>query len=83
MIGFMAVSELSSSTIHKYDVIAETDGIIALLPFGEIKGESRKNPQACYKVLELATKKAIEVFHYNVFGHELNPVIRHAASNSS
>ena len=48
MIGFMCLSEFngskSESGKHKYDIIAETDGIIALLPFGEIKSESRKNP---------------------------------------
>jgi len=49
MIGFMCLSELAGTKPeggkHKYDIIAETDGIIALLPFGEIKSESRKNPQ--------------------------------------
>ncbi len=46
MIGFMTVSELCSNTKHKYDVIAESDGLIAVFPFGEIKSESRKYPQA-------------------------------------
>ena len=78
----MAVSELSQATKYKYDVIADTDGIIAVLPFGEIKSESRKNPIACFKALELASKKAFEVFHYNVFGHELNQPIRHSATTS-
>lgn len=44
MIGFMNVSEMTSQVSNKYDIIAETDGIIAILPFGEIKNESRKNP---------------------------------------
>ena len=82
MIGFMAVSELTAVMKHKYDVIAESDGIIALIPFGEIKSESRKNPIACYRALELASKRALEVFHYNVFGHELNPTVKLAATNS-
>ena len=82
MLGFMAVSELSQATRHKFDVIADTDGILAVLPFGEIKSESRRNPLACFKALELASKKAFEVFHYNVFGHELNPAIRLPATNS-
>ncbi len=47
MIGFMLVSELNvKDTKHKYDIIAETDGVIAVFPFGEFKSESRKNPQA-------------------------------------
>jgi CRP-like cAMP-binding protein len=72
MFGFMELSELSNSTRHKFDVIAESDGMIACLPFGEIKTESRKNPQACFLIMELAAKKALEVFHFNVFGHEYN-----------
>ena len=83
MIGFMAVSEMSPSTKHKYDVIAESDGIIALLPYGEIKSESRKNPHACFRALNIAAKKALEVFHYNVFGHEANPTIRLINTNSA
>ena len=50
MFGYMEISELSPSTRHKFDVIAETDGMLACLPFGEIKFESRKSPQACYKI---------------------------------
>ena len=72
----MNLSELSATTKHKFDVIAQTDGLIAILPYGEIKGESRKNPHACFKVLELAAKKSLEVFHYNIFGHEYNPCIK-------
>ena len=30
----------------KYDMIAETDGVIAILPFGEIKTEIRRQPKA-------------------------------------
>jgi len=72
----MNLSELSTSTKHKFDVIAQTDGLMAILPYGEIKAESRRNPYACFKVLELAAKKSLEVFHYNIFGHEYNPCIK-------
>lgn len=47
MIGFMTLSELivsKDNAKHKYDIIAETDGVLAVLPFGEVKSESRKNP---------------------------------------
>ena len=44
MIGFMAVSELSIKEKHKYDIIAESDGLIAIISFGEIKSEIRKFP---------------------------------------
>ena len=47
MVGFMFVSELNlKENKHRYDIIAETDGVIAVFPFGEFKSESRKNPQA-------------------------------------
>ncbi len=82
MFGYMEISEMSPSIRHKFDVIAETDGMIACLPFGEIKVESRKNPMACYRILELAAKKALEVFHYNVFGHEYNQIIKLTTTNS-
>jgi hypothetical protein len=56
--------------------------LIAILPYAEIKGESRKNPHACFKVLELAAKKSLEVFHYNIFGHEYNPCIKLTSTTS-
>ena len=37
MIGFMSVSELTVRDKHKYDIIAETDGLMAVLAFGEVK----------------------------------------------
>jgi len=82
MFGYMNISELSTVTRYKFDVIAESDGLVAVLPYGEIKSESRRNPMACYRILELAAKKALEVFHYNIFGHEFNPVIKLTATNS-
>lgn len=53
-----------------------------MMPFGEIKFESRRNPVAFYKLMEIASKRALEVFHYNVFGHEFNPAIKHSGTNS-
>ena len=47
MIGFMFVSELAvKDNKHKYDIIADSDGLLAVFPFGEFKSESRRNPQA-------------------------------------
>lgn len=51
MIGFMCASEFlynKENLKYKYDVIAETDGIIAVFPYGEIKTESRKFPHPVY-----------------------------------
>lgn len=76
----MFFSELTNSDAQKYDIIAETEGMIACLPYGEIKSESRKFPHACYLVMELAAKRSLETIHFNVYGHEINPVIRHVHS---
>ena len=35
----------------KFEVYAETDGILAVLPFGEIKIEIRKNPKAVSNII--------------------------------
>eukprot|EP00347_Sterkiella_histriomuscorum_P003182 403365276 len=86
MIGFMQLSEMVNSkegAKHKYDIIAETDGILAVLPFGEIKSESRKFPQACYRIMELAARKSLDTLHYNVHGHEYNPSIKHTATSGA
>jgi len=59
----------------KYDLFAETDGLIALLPFGEVKLEIRKQPKAMYKILEIAANQAYETTHYNLRGESTNSVI--------
>jgi hypothetical protein len=33
--------------------------------------------------LQIAAKRSLEVLHYNVFGHEYNPAIRHVHSVTS
>jgi len=35
----------------KYDLVADTKGYLAILPFGEVKVEIRKNPKSMYKIL--------------------------------
>lgn len=37
MIGFMSLSEMTTQTKNKYDIVAETDGLIAVLILDEIK----------------------------------------------
>mmetsp|Transcript_13599 Transcript_13599/g.13336 ORF Transcript_13599/g.13336 Transcript_13599/m.13336 type:complete len:171 (+) Transcript_13599:180-692(+) len=83
MIGFMNLSELTTQEKCKYDIIAETDGFILTLSYGEIKNEVRKFPQATYNILNIAARKSLEVLHYNIFGQELNPCIRHVNSAQS
>ena len=78
----MNLSELSTVAKNKFDIIANTDGILAVLPYAEIKSEIRKNPHALYKILEIAARKSLEIFHYNIFGHEYNPLIKLTATQS-
>ena len=33
--------------------------------------------------MELAARKSLEVLHYNVYGHEYNPVIKHTATSGA
>lgn len=54
---------------------------MAVLPFGEIKMEIRRQPRGMYKVLELAANKAYETNHYNIMGCGLNPAIPFTPQN--
>lgn len=38
----------------RFGLTAETDGVFAVLPYGEVKLEIRRAPKAIYKVLEIA-----------------------------
>lgn len=40
----------------KYDIYAETDGFIALIPFGEIKTESRRFPKIVSHLVKFSNK---------------------------
>ena len=60
----------------KYEIVAHTDGILAVLPYGDIKVEILANPSGTYKVLELAAKCAYETTHYNLRGEPSNPTIK-------
>ena len=44
MIGHMNFAELSYKEKHAVTVIAKTDGLIAVIPYGEEKMEFRRNP---------------------------------------
>ncbi len=44
MIGQMSISDFNSREKHTATIIAATDGIIAIIAFGELKMEVRKSP---------------------------------------
>ena len=50
MVGHMYAADLSTRDTHLTTVIASMDGMIAVLPFGELKAEIRKSPDALFKV---------------------------------
>jgi len=78
MIGHQNLAEQSGECMNetwKFDVLAETDGSIAVLPFGEIKTEIRRQPKGMFKVLELAANQAYATNYFNITGELLNPVI--------
>ena len=49
MIGQMNAAEFSTREKHLATIVAATDGLIAVIPFGELKMEVRKSPQEVSK----------------------------------
>ena len=45
MIGQMNYADFSTREKHQVTVIAKTDGLIAVMPYGEVKMEIRRSPQ--------------------------------------
>ena len=62
------------STKWSFDLYAHSNGMLAVLPFGELKTELRKQPRATSKLIELAANKAYETTYFNVVGAEYNSV---------
>lgn len=84
MIGHQNIAEQNAAMGEdrwKYDVYAETDGVMAILPFGEIKTEIRRQPKAMYKVLEIAANYALETTNININGESRNPTIKFTHQN--
>jgi len=53
MIGFMAAADCTQRDQHPVTIVAKSDGIMAVLPFAEIKVESRKQPMEVSTSLRL------------------------------
>jgi hypothetical protein len=77
MIGHQNLAEqdgpFMSSKWH-YDLYGESSGILAVLPYGELKTEMRKNPKTICRLIEMAANRAHETTFFNIEGVELNPV---------
>jgi hypothetical protein len=79
MIGHQNIAEQNGVFMEdkwKFDLYAECDGLMAILPYGEVKLEMRRQPRAMYKVLEIAANYAYETTHFNLVGESQNPVIK-------
>lgn len=72
MIGHMVASDFTTKDVHLATIVASIDGIIAVLPFGELKAELRRAPEAVFKSFQMASKYSMETFFYNLNGHEHN-----------
>ena len=60
----------------KFDVFAESDAIIGVLPYGEIKTEIRRQSSGMYRILEMAANRAYEASYYNLTGLDTNNPIK-------
>lgn len=57
MIGQMNTADFTTRELHLATIVAAADGIIAVLPFGELKTEVRKSP------LEVSRQLPVISFH--------------------
>ena len=79
MVGFQNLCEMSGAFQDekwKFDVFAETETLMGILPYGEIKTEIRRQPQGMLKLLQLASLKAYETTYFNITGMNLNNAIQ-------
>ena len=85
MLGFQNLAETSGTFMEenwKYDVFAETDAKVAVLPFGEIKNEIRRQSSGMFKIMELAANKAFEVTYFNLMGMDQHRSIQFNAQSN-
>ena len=79
MIGFQNLAEISGNFMEetwKYDIFAETEATVAILPYGEIKNEIRRQSSGMFKIMEIAANKAFEVTYFNLMGMDQHRAIQ-------
>ena len=60
----------------KFEVFAETDGILAVLPFGEIKIEIRKNPAHVLRLKRIITQlEKISIENTKIFIEKIDKIV--------
>ena len=80
MTGHMFLADMVQKDTHPTSLLAETDGVMACLPLGELKAEQRKSPEAVFMIMKVVAKCAMETFYYNLYGVEHNPLTRHPST---
>ena len=85
MLGYQNLAEQDGPFMGSkwnFDVFAEKPGYLAILPFGELRTDIRKNPKPICQLIELAAKKAYETTYFNIMGAELNqvPIFTHQSN---
>jgi hypothetical protein len=58
-------------------VVASMDGLIAVMPFADVKMELKRVPEAAFKVYQVASRYAMQTFYFNLHGVEHNQYIKH------
>jgi len=63
MIGYMKFSgmfEDPDNEKHRFDIIGEDNGYIALIPFSEMRSLFRRFPRECCSIAQIAANKVLE-----------------------
>ena len=67
----------------EFDLIAEKDGIIAVMAYSDIRPQLRTHQKAVTNVLKLAAKRAFDVNYYNLVGEKREQIIKFTHSNQA
>ena len=87
MIGYMKFSgmyekqeeqvEESDSEKHRFDIIGDDDGFIAIIPFPELKKLYRRAPKEMCIISQVACNHALDTISLNISGDLYNNTIKH------
>lgn len=77
-IGQAFAADFTQNEVHACTIIASMDGLIAVIPFGELKTLMKPpNSEAYFALMQLISKLAMESFMFNLYGHEFNRAVFH------
>lgn len=77
-IGQSFAADFTQNEIHSCTIIASMEGLLAVVPFGEMKTLMKPpNSEAYFALTQLISKLAMESFMFNLYGQEYNKAIFH------